>query len=325
MKNTWTYTENKLIMYIEVSSMCNALSPQCDRYKPGTLNIHDHVPNTYWSLEQFKTAFTVEDLKLIKVVNFAGLYGDPATNPYIQDMIAYVVDNSDCWVIIETNGSLKTPAWWAKLAQVGGWRLKVQFDVDGATQETHARYRGNTNLDKILTNIKAYTDAGGKAKVMTILFKHNENELPAIRDLTMQAGATEWDSTQSLRFYQEHDYYTYVDHDGVEHTLETATRPKRSNSPLRRMRNFDKELTAPAQCPNAAANFLQVDSFGNVWPCCDILEAHERGFEDVEYTDHINLFQHSLAEIIDSDWYQKFTTKYKQCAIWCSSNTKETP
>jgi len=318
MQNTWNCTENKLILYVEVSSMCNALCPQCDRYKPGTLTIHDHVTNTYWSLEKFKQVFTPDDLKLVKVFNFAGLYGDPATNPNLPSMVDYVIKNSSAWIIIETNGSIKTTEWWYNLGKIGGHRLKVQFDVDGSTQEIHEKYRVNTNLYKVLNNMLAFSKTGCETKVMTILFKHNEDDLSAIKELTKKYGATEWDSTQSLRFYNTHDVYRYTDKQGNEKILETPTVTKRSTSRLRRIRNFSNVKADTIVCPNAEANFLQVDSYGNVWPCCDILEAHERKFENVDYTDEINLLKHSLKDVMKSKWYSSFTTRYKQCDIWCS-------
>jgi len=315
MQNTWT---DNLILYVEVSSICNALCPQCDRYKPGTLEIHDHVSNTYWSLDKFKRAFTPDNLEHAKVINFAGLYGDPLTNPHLIDMISYVLDNSDCRVDIETNASLKSTKWWANLAKVGGDRIKVQFDVDGTTQEIHSKYRINTNLNKVLSNMKAFADAGGKPTVMTIVFRHNEKELESIRELTKNYGAVEWNATESLRFFAEDDTYTFTDIKGDLIAIQTPVNPIRSKQTLRRIRNFSDERVSPTVCPSSEQNFLQIDQHGNVWPCCDLLEAYDRNWEDVGYTDDINLFKQPLKDILISNWYRSFKPNYKQCDIWCS-------
>ena len=47
------YHSNKLKVLVELSSVCNAACPQCDRFKPGTLDTYDFLERKIWSLADF--------------------------------------------------------------------------------------------------------------------------------------------------------------------------------------------------------------------------------------------------------------------------------
>ena len=155
----------------------------------------------------FKKAFPIESLNLIYEFQICGTWGDPIMNKDIYKICEYVIKNSECLVTLNTNGSLRDEFWWYSLGHLCGDRLNVFFDVDGTTQEMHSLYRQNTNLQKILDNMKALS-SHSNATVYTIKFKHNQDFIDDIQKLVSNYGCTEfyavpsnrWESMSTLSF-----------------------------------------------------------------------------------------------------------------------------
>ena len=173
------YKRKKLSAWLDISTYCNAACPQCHRTNPKTLNKVDWLPLVQWSLEEFKTAFPVKTLNHINDFQLCGTWGDPCMNKDIFEICEYIINNSDCRIIINTNGSFREPFWWKHLGYIIKHRGLVVFDIDGIDQEMHSHYRQKTSLDLILKNMKAYSQYG-IVQVFTIVYKHNEDYLKDI-------------------------------------------------------------------------------------------------------------------------------------------------
>jgi MoaA/NifB/PqqE/SkfB family radical SAM enzyme len=176
------YKKKKLKAWLDITTHCNARCPQCHRTNPKTGKKADWLPLMSWSTEQFKTAFPKKDLEHICKVNFCGTNGDPIMAKEIFEICEYIINNSDTEIVINTNGSIRDEFWWRHLGYIMKDRGEVFFDIDGSTQEMHELYRQNTDLDKILKNMKAYS-LYGRVGVLTIVFKHNENDFENIHKL----------------------------------------------------------------------------------------------------------------------------------------------
>lgn len=336
------YYQNKtLLVLVEVASSCNAQCPQCDRFKSGTLETHDYLENRQWTLDEFMQAFPPEDLRRMKRLTFSGLYGEPTICKDLAEIVKYVKESSPkTKQDITTNGSTRTADWWYNLGLIGGDILRVQFDVDGITQEMHSTYRRNTNLEKILANMSAFSDANpGHTDVFTVVYKYNEPYLEQIKELTKQHGGCHWDQIESGRFFQERGgVYTYKDKNGNEHSLEQIDHEMHSHIPhIRRIRNFslkDKiysDETHEVNCAAGDIGRLQIDYNGNVWPCCYLQTATDHKIDDTLYlqslrnSGEMNLFNYSLGSILQKGWYKNglkeslssCTTANKACIRWC--------
>ena len=112
------YQRRKLNAWLDITTFCNAACPQCHRTDPETLNKVDWLPLIQWSFEDFKKAFPIKTLKYIKNFNFCGSLGDPIMNKDIFKMCEYIVDNSDCYIMINTNGSIRDEFWWTHLGYI---------------------------------------------------------------------------------------------------------------------------------------------------------------------------------------------------------------
>lgn len=335
------YKNNNLSVLVEVSSACNAACPQCDRFKPGTLETYDFLRNRQWTLDEFKRALPASELKRIKRLTFSGLYGEPTTCKDLAEMVQYVRESSpETRMDITTNGSTRSMSWWHNLGKVGGENLRVQFDVDGITQEMHSTYRRNTNLEKILANMSAFSEANpGHTDVFTVVYTYNEPYLKDIVELTKKHGAGHWDQIESGRFYQERGaVYQYKDKKGAAHELVQIDKEMPSWIPhIRRIRNFrvdDKTYsddTHEVICAAGTGGRLQVDYNGNVWPCCYLITATDHKtpdslhLQELRDSGEMSLFNYTLGEILTKDWYttglsnslQKCSTANKACVRWC--------
>jgi MoaA/NifB/PqqE/SkfB family radical SAM enzyme len=176
------YDRGRINAWLDITTYCNAACPQCHRTDPKTLNKVDWLPLIQWSFEDFKKAFPIKTLKYIKNFNFCGSLGDPIMNKNIFKMCEYIVDNSDCYIIINTNGSIREEFWWTHLSYIIRYRGIIIFDVDGINQEMHSHYRQKTDLKLILNNIKAYKQYG-LVGIFTVIYKHNEDYLKEIYDM----------------------------------------------------------------------------------------------------------------------------------------------
>lgn len=191
-------------MWLDISTYCNAACPMCHRNKNNGLQDQDWLPLVQWDINQFKKAFPLTTLRAINKFEFCGTWGDPIMNKDILSMVEYVTTNSEASVLIHTNGSIRDSSWWWDLGLAGGEQLCVVFAIDGSTQEMHNKYRRKTNLDKILENMHTLSSTEAKARVRTIVFKHNENHIEEITNLAKEYGAYKhsWFSTDRGPFKQ---------------------------------------------------------------------------------------------------------------------------
>ena len=182
------------------------------------------LPVVQWSFEEFKHAFPIETMAHIHRFDMCGTWGDPMMNKDIGKIIEYIIKNSNCWMVINTNGSIRNEEWWWDLGLLTGKRLTVVWAIDGITQEQHAKYRQQTDLNKILMNMESFSAAGGKSEVFTVVFKHNEKDIHNIAKMAKQKGANVIFIVKSNRFYSN-STFKYINQSGEEESLLRSTLP----------------------------------------------------------------------------------------------------
>ena len=178
--NTWNGDVINDIQF-SITNHCNAACPQCHRTDINGLGTVDWLPVFSWSLDEFKTYLPIKELQKMKIINFCGTWGDPMMAKNIYEICEYIIKNSHCSIIIDTNGSMRSEEFWWNFGVMCGNRLTVNFAVDGCTQDMHEKYRRKTSLNKVLKNMEILSSTKAIAKVITIVFKHNENYLDKIK------------------------------------------------------------------------------------------------------------------------------------------------
>ena len=209
---------------INLTNLCNARCPQCQRTSPHGLHTDIKLPLTTWSLLDFKNYFPKNSLDDIKEYSFCGTYGDPLMAKDIESIVYYIMDNSNAKVIITTNGSIRKDDFYIRLGNYCGRRLSMVIDVDGTTEEMHQKYRRGTSLKKSLLALQALSTTKAKPLSQTVLFKHNEMYVEQIKKLAIENGSHNHISYPSDRF--EGNLFTFINEDGKEETLEKAIHAK---------------------------------------------------------------------------------------------------
>lgn len=303
-----------MIVSLELSTYCNASCPQCPR--PYAVK-NKWLKKEHVYFDTFKKWFPEETLHQISYFDFNGTFGDAGMNPDLPQIVNYCLMN-EVNVHINTNGSIRDPYFWEDLAfanKIHKGNLKILFDIDGSTQEIHEKYRVGTKLDKILDNMKAaseYCDVGS----LTIVFKHNQDDVDNIINLANNNGAS-WNEVMESGRFKHSDTYA-----GLERTTDPKymADPNKKGRPVRDLRhNITKEIKCRAQIDNS----IRIGVHGYVFPCCflpqDIEEiiAHDMIWMDVtnksnyvmmEYMKEkhkFNLNNHNLFDIISNEWFTK--------------------
>ena len=156
---------------IEPTNICNLDCPVCET-GAGILE----RKNAYMSLLSFKDIID----KIYQHTNTLMFYymGEPFMNKDAYNMISYAKIKGIPWVTTCTNGDPVHPE---KLVLSG--IDEVSFQIGGISQETHQIYRVNSNLERVLDNIretiqfKKETNSNIKIHCGFILMSHNEHEI----------------------------------------------------------------------------------------------------------------------------------------------------
>jgi MoaA/NifB/PqqE/SkfB family radical SAM enzyme len=175
----------------------------CPRYDEKGFEIGT-LENTEWTLESFKAAWPKEFIQGLHKILSCGNFGDPCACREFVDIYEYVRElNPRIGLACNTNGSLRTPEWWARLGAVMTQQQNngnyCTFSLDGL-EDTNHLYRRNTNWKKIMENAKAFIDAGGIAHWDYIVFQHNEHQVEEARQLAKDMGFRNFNVKRTTRW-----------------------------------------------------------------------------------------------------------------------------
>ncbi len=277
-----------------ITTLCNSKCPGCIRtmilYPEHEENKKyiDKFPLTSISPELFESiakglGHHAQHVSAI----FCGTSGDAISHPKIMDIIDITKKyyrNDTIW--IETNGSIRNTDWWKALAQKN---ITVSFSIDGL-EDTNHLYRINTDYNKIISNAKAYIDAGGTAEWKYIVFDHNKHQLDRAREIAKQMGFKKFSHVISKRFGNQvpgdsatlkvdHSMYSAkastVDESIKQEGFEIKpmqTDDQQFNDTIKHAtmlkHELDQQQHVDIDCRTYGDNYLFVDHFGQLWPCC---------------------------------------------------------
>jgi radical SAM protein with 4Fe4S-binding SPASM domain len=179
-------TQSPRVIFIEVTNHCNLLCETC--------------PRTFASTEPAQTLSWGNFLRIVDQfpdMQRAVLHGigEPLINQDLARMVEYLKERS-VTVLFNTNATLLTQEWGRKLIASGLDELRCS--LDGANPKTYTRIRGAPLLDKIVSNLKRFTDLqrelnADKPRVSIWMTGMRENvaELPDLVRLAAQVGVRE--------------------------------------------------------------------------------------------------------------------------------------
>ena len=223
-------SSKKLKVSLDLSTYCNAACPQCHRTSTNGLGKVDWLPLIKWSLDDFKRQFPEGSMNSLKRFEICGTWGDPMMNKDIFEIVKYIMNNSKCKILINTNGSIRNADCWWKFGLLGRERITVMWAIDGVTQDQHSLYRQDTNLQTVLDNMETFTAAGGISQVFTVVFKHNEKDIYNLASLVKEKGAQDIFYVPSNRFKRDSNKFEFIDKVGELKFLEKSSLDE-TNSP----------------------------------------------------------------------------------------------
>jgi MoaA/NifB/PqqE/SkfB family radical SAM enzyme len=276
-------------VHVELTTRCNARCPMCPRNYRGS-DYNSGYPVTELSFADFKKIFTPEFLTQLRPaavpndgfqhqrferfgISFNGNLGDFAAARDSVEIVEYVVKNQ-VEVTVCTNGGLRTPTWWSRLALPG---VEIGFALDGLA-DTHHLYRQDTVWARVIENAQAFIDSGGQAVWRFIPFDHNRHQEQACRELAQKMGFARFENIYDGRdrgpvFDRNGEFSHYIgDRQSGESSEPQDIQPLLESH----ITWFDSatvkcEKDVPAveiNCIHKRRKEIYVAADGSVYPCC---------------------------------------------------------
>lgn len=227
--------------------------------------------------------------------------GEPFLHSHIYDMIRYAKEQR-IFVNIYSNGSVLDPE-----QTVASGLDEVNFNIGGMTQATHETYRINSNLERVIANIKALVEARRQHEarlshangrilrpqinVGLIVMKQNEHEVEEFLRVAPTWGVDRAhvvdpcvrNMAQALTMLPENKRYWFYD--------EAA---------------FTRGILRPKYLPDNRCDWIYYSTVitwdGNVVPCCrDTTGKHVMG----------NVLKEEFAKIWNGPKYREFRRKIR--------------
>ena len=307
-------------LYLEVTNRCNLLCQTCPR------TFFDREPLKSLTLEEFISI--AEQFPQMQRALLHGI-GEPLLNRELSEIIAYL-KGRDVEVIINSNGTLLSPAWQANLINSG--LDEYRCSIDGAKDETYARIRGANLLPKLKKGLEGLVrtkerlgSTTPRISIWCVGTRENLGELPDLVHLAARLGVPELylqrlvyfarDPAEQYGMAKDEKAIFGKDSDYEERIIQECTRLSNelgvdfrasgAREPLRSFAAARPEDFAPWQACLRPWTTAYVTANGNCLPCCI------SPFATNDYESLIlgNLLERPFAEIWNAPLYQEFRTR----------------
>ena len=259
-------------IHVEVTNLCNAACPMCARNRNGH-GLTDNPGWGHWVEGDELTVFS-KDLINLKKVYFCGTHGDPIAYPFLLAAVKYCKERN-LQVEIFTNGSLRSSDWWNKLLACLDKDDKIVFGIDGI--ETNHLYRQNTDIKKILNNVKLAVSSGIIVQWDFLAFKHNEHELEKCKDIAKELGVKKFRIRKTARFFNS-KFEVKNSNNETAYYLEPPTDTSLRHPDFKKIKELYSSLPNEYNitCLYKEAKKIYINSRLEVFPCCYISDVNER-------------------------------------------------
>ena len=276
----YNYDDIKMV-HLEVTQRCQAACPMCDRNENGGPD-NKHITNAELSLEDCKRIFPVEFIQQLDTMYMCGNLGDPIVAKDTLEIFKYFREHNDkMWLSMNTNAGAKDESWWRELAQVIGRMGTVIFSVDGLSDTNHL-YRQNVVWSNVERNMKAFIDAGGRARWDYIIFAHNEHQVDEAEALANEWGCERFQKKKSGRFIvasgeTQKDSHQAQNRKGEKTTeIKKPTSEENQNLALLKQKEIEKSYGSmrdyydkcSINCKAIEKKEIFVTAEGILMPCC---------------------------------------------------------
>jgi len=309
-------------VHIELTTRCNARCPMCMRNYRG----HDYnsgYPDTELYFADIVHIFKKPLLQQLAQnpvygANFNGNLGDFAVSRDGVEIANYFA-SAGVKVNINTNGSSRSPGWWAKLAHPN---IQIGFALDGLA-DTHALYRQDTDWHKIIENASAFIQAGGRAIWRFVPFDHNKHQEQECRRLARELGFVNFEN-----IYDGRDAGPVYTRSGeFSHWLGPASSPPPIKDMLQSHVTWFDSKTIKLQkdtselnlrCQHKVNREIYLAADGTVYPCCYLgfypTQMNHAGNSQIkEIVQDNNALEHDLEHCLE--WFDQVEQSWAKESI----------
>ena len=189
------------VLHLEPTDVCQAACALCAREtdKNFRKDRQHHL-----TADQILRVFDQEKIRQLDKMFMCGNYGDPAAGKNTLDIFQeFRRINPDIVLGMNTNGAIQTTFWWYELAKILNQPQDyVVFSIDGL-ESTNATYRRNVVWNKLMSNARAFIEAGGSAHWDMLVYRHNQHEVEACEQLARDLGFSWFRAKVSKRGFTE--------------------------------------------------------------------------------------------------------------------------
>lgn len=335
MNNFYNFNTIKKIE-IDCTSYCNAFCGACDRNIDGG-ETQPNLKLNHIDLNTWVKFVSKENLENIQEIIFNGNFGDFSMHPHFIEMIEMLAEvKTDLYLNLNTNGGARNTKFWKDLAVVLQRFAKhdIKWGIDGLA-DTHDLYRRGIDWSKRIDNLCAFTSAGGNAIWKCIVFDYNKQQLDKISSFAKDCGCIAFQTNRNRS--QPLTMKAYKDF-----PAQSLTSPdlKTFNEKYKRKDQFKPQVSTPSttairavgdvSCPYAEEGMIQIDPWGNVWPCCYISGRQLDRRTNFNYDKYKNNnIKHNSLENIVTEFADDLTVAWKSDSIdicnKCSGKQKPAP
>lgn len=255
MVDTHLDFDNIEVVEIDLTTMCNAACPLCFRN-------HKDFPEKYFKPFARSSSDILNQLvqfKNLKKVELIGQLSEPTTHPDFMT-IATELKKLQKKLKIYTNGDLYDSSFWEMLGHSLDDQDEVWFTLCGSTEEMHTKYRVGTSLKRVLANAAALRRVKMVDGARALKFQYNQKDLASDRFacIVSEFSKVEWisscipnNSIQFKRVFCSQDFYPPTD----------------VLSSYKQLDTFSRISSSPIDCQSINEHQVQIDPFGNIYPC----------------------------------------------------------
>ena len=306
------------VIEFELSSRCNARCPGCERTFKG--ETHPDLQLNDITLSQYKKILPSKDYIENKEICYCGVMGDPLVNPEFYEICEYTLSMDPDVITVSTNGGLRSKEYWTKLGTLSSKdpRLTMGFAVDGFEKTNHI-YRVGVNWNKLVENMTAYSNAGGRGEWIYNPFDHNLDDIDKAKELANNLG---------FKFLIRYSVKQEKTVSAInKKTKETVNKISLTNHTYQhpedvRKKKVSKSSKTKSYSPNIKCKTIHekeifIGANYQMWPCCFLYD-QQVGFsypkeikenfigKFSKYGDKWNdLLTHDIQEILNHEWFSK--------------------
>lgn len=313
----------------DLNTVCNSYCPPCHRYtiQDGELYHNPYVKlGVHLELDVIEKVFCNERLAEDCFVDLVGLVGEPIAHPKFMDIVDIIYKHRpNAAINLHTNGGLRTEKMFYDLGKKFNKYSWIKFSLDGL-EDTNGIYRIGVDYNKVVANMRAFIDGGGRAIWKFVTFEWNKHQVEQAKALAEEYGCE--------KFQQDWD----VNDLAIDEYMAAAN--KKINKKVHATGIDNRFPSLPDRTSYIIKDRcftykkIYVNAHGYVIPCCmfngamtyDSMRNQTLNFIKEGQQEYWNsLYHYDLETIMSNNWWQKLKNSFDDnacdiCIEQCGKN-----